>query len=130
MNDTIEFTVQVTKARAEYLARMLIEPLCDHCNRELAECDADPCQHSPYGLQGRGDDSDNHQVQHQSTYVDAVRVAGNLCPKCGSDQIEGFGFNVEHDKASQRVICIDCPAIWYDQYALVGYIIESEGKPM
>ena len=96
---------------------------------------ADPCEHSPYGLQGRGPDAADHQIEvdqvlQQSTYVNAVRVAGNLCPKCGSDQIEGYGIDVEHDKASQKVVCLDCPATWYDQYSLNGYIIENEDKTM
>lgn len=38
------FGVTVSKRRAEYLYQCLHRPLCGYCNRELDECEADPCQ--------------------------------------------------------------------------------------
>jgi hypothetical protein len=125
--DQIYFGVTVTKQRAEYLARMLNEPLCNHCGRECAECDADPCQNSPFGLQGRGPDED-YQAMLDRTYIDEVKALGNVCPICGCLDLEGHFINVEHDKATQRVDCLSesCQASWYDQYALDGYLLIKE----
>ena len=42
-DDMIYFGVTVTRARAEYLMKCLTRDLCEHCGRELDECEADPC---------------------------------------------------------------------------------------
>ena len=43
MGKLIYFGVTVSEARAEFLAKMLKVPLCQHCGREASECEADPC---------------------------------------------------------------------------------------
>lgn len=42
-DDQIYFAVTVSKRRAEYLFKCLSRELCAYCDRELDECEADPC---------------------------------------------------------------------------------------
>lgn len=37
------FSVKVDDLRYQYLMKCLVEPLCQSCGREEAECSADPC---------------------------------------------------------------------------------------
>lgn len=50
-----------------------------------------------------------------------VASAANLCPFCGSDDIEGGEFNADGTSAWCDVICNDCGKSWQDHYQLVGY---------
>jgi hypothetical protein len=47
---------------------------------------------------------------------------GDTCPACGSDAIEGRGFDTESsDTISQQVDCNACSASWIEIYTLSGY---------
>jgi len=122
--EQIYFGVMVGKQRAEYLMRCLDEPLCPHCGREIAECSADPCHQSAAGDIVSINYDDGNTIQFR--YTEAVKKGGFVCPSCGGHEGEGFGFDVDANTASQKVVCHDCPAVWYDRYALVGYQLEEE----
>jgi len=44
--------------------------------------------------------------------------AGNECPYCGSDHIEGGRPQTDSNCAWQEVICQDCEKRWNDVYTL------------
>ena len=50
-----------------------------------------------------------------------VEKAGQFCPVCGSNQIEGGPFEADSSTAYQEVTCLDCDSGWNDIYNLVGY---------
>lgn len=48
---------------------------------------------------------------------------GVRCPVCDSYRIEGDGsVEINDGSAAQPVRCLDCKAVWIDEYNLTGYI--------
>ena len=43
----------------------------------------------------------------------------NVCPNCGSDDLDGGSFNADCDVAWQRITCGNCNIDWEDTYRLV-----------
>ncbi|WP_298636789.1 hypothetical protein [uncultured Umboniibacter sp.] len=41
------------------------------------------------------------------------------CPKCHSNNVQGGSFDVSDNTVSQKMLCDDCEAEWYDVYQLV-----------
>lgn len=60
----------------------------------------------------------SNDVMNNEEYV---AKAGNVCPACGSDDIEGGSIDVEGKIAKQEVSCNNCDAEWSDNYMLCGY---------
>lgn len=46
---------------------------------------------------------------------------GLKCPFCGGSEIEGAEVNIDEGGAYQEVSCLDCNAVWSDNYDLVRY---------
>ena len=60
------------------------------------------------------------------TDIEYTDAAGNLCPKCEGDNVEGVdGMQVDSGVAIQGVKCNDCEATWDDLYTLTGYSIDQ-----
>ena len=49
----------------------------------------------------------------------------NHCPSCGGDNISYEG---HFNSGSQRVICGDCDAEWYEVWTYAGIIVAEEGE--
>ena len=50
-----------------------------------------------------------------------IEFGSNICPSCGSSDIEGGLVEVDSGGAWQDVSCPTCEATWTDTYALTGY---------
>ena len=52
--------------------------------------------------------------------------AGQVCPRCGSEQIEGGGKGMEVDGTTviNHMGCLECDFGWRDVYSLQGYVQE------
>lgn len=46
------------------------------------------------------------------------RCKKNLCPKCGSDQVEGREVEIIRGTARQDVSCLECEAEWAEFYTM------------
>ena len=57
-----------------------------------------------------------------------LKGGATRCPFCGSDQIEGDGFDVENLHAWQEMTCLCCDADWRDVYRL--YRLEVDAEPL
>lgn len=52
-----------------------------------------------------------------------------FCPECKSDQVEGRGgFDFEGDSVFQKVECLDCGAVWTDQYRIFDVELVEKGE--
>jgi hypothetical protein len=51
---------------------------------------------------------------------------GQVCPRCGSEQIEGGGGGMEVDGTTvvNHMGCLECDFTWRDVYSLQGYVQE------
>ena len=50
---------------------------------------------------------------------------GQVCPRCGSEQIEGGGgMEVDATTVVNHMSCLECDFGWRDVYSLQGYIQE------
>lgn len=62
----------------------------------------------------------------QKQYIDHHGVK---CPYCGGGDVEGQEVTIDAGGSSQEVSCLDCGAVWHDQYRLVGYAFEEIPSP-
>lgn len=56
------------------------------------------------------------------------KYCADVCPCCGSSNIEAGRVEVDADGAHQPITCHNCYAEYDDNYRLAGYEITSEGK--
>jgi hypothetical protein len=50
---------------------------------------------------------------------------GQVCPRCGSEQIEGGGgMEVDGTTVVNHMGCLECDFTWRDVYSLQGYVQE------
>ncbi len=57
-------------------------------------------------------------VEEQDEYL---RNGGNVCPNCGSKDIEGESLQSDCAMVWQKVSCMVCEATWTDQYKLLSF---------
>lgn len=55
-------------------------------------------------------------AKQKASYLNASKP--NLCPSCGSDEIEGGSVSIEGKKAIQECSCLNCESQWKDTYSL------------
>lgn len=53
-----------------------------------------------------------------------VEKDGSVCPFCGSTKLEGGHFDAHAGGISQKIKCLSCERIWYDEYQLIGFDLE------
>ena len=51
------------------------------------------------------------------------------CPQCGSDILEGHGFDDTGGDVRRKVECLDCGAHWTEVFVLTEYINLTERNP-
>jgi hypothetical protein len=107
----VYFGVKVSKARAEYLFKCLLRPLCT-CGREVDECEADPCNDRRIAdgelayCSGCKDLFDPQALDPQFRCAECRPVTRAEtryqfeCRECGASFPEGEGWN--------DWLCLDC----------------------
>jgi len=64
----------------------------------------------------------------QKEYVESK---GTKCPHCGSDMLNNGPCEYrELDHVYQQVSCLDCKAVWYNAYRLVGFETAPHADPV
>lgn len=59
-----------------------------------------------------------------------ARCKKNLCPKCGSNQIEGQEVEIMPGSARQDVSCLECDAEWAEFYTLDHFSFYEKSDPL
>lgn len=55
------------------------------------------------------------------------RENANICPVCGSTEIEGYFIEIDGTFAFQECSCNDCESTWLDRYVADAYILTQNG---
>ncbi|MBW3598183.1 MAG: hypothetical protein KY475_13045 [Planctomycetes bacterium] len=77
--------------------------------------------HETVAAEHENEDEDEAIARLTKEQVTAyLEKRGNLCPYCESEQIEGQSIEVNDGFATQEVICLNCSAVWMDEYRLVA----------
>lgn len=58
-------------------------------------------------------------------YFDHLKY-GNVCPFCGSEEIEGEQLDVNGTAATQQCYCHACDGVWTDTYQLKSAVLHTE----
>jgi len=53
--------------------------------------------------------------------IEKNRAKGNLCPNCGSHDIEGEAVDITQDGARQDCSCSDCESEWVCYYKFESF---------
>lgn len=59
--------------------------------------------------------------EQKASYLNAAKP--NLCPCCGSDEIEGGTVSIQGKKAVQECSCMTCESQWEDTYSLTDVTV-------
>lgn len=57
-----------------------------------------------------------------------VKKEDNICPFCGSDNLDGESVDIDANGASQEVSCFDCGGVWQDNYRLTSFTVIQAPK--
>lgn len=59
--------------------------------------------------------------QYPASQMQHVANNGTLCPCCGSAEIQAGSIELNEDRVTHEVFCLDCDAEWDDIYLFSGY---------
>jgi hypothetical protein len=64
------------------------------------------------------------QGDFQRMEYNYLKAGGGQCPKCKSGNIGGQSVDIDGNKATQEMVCLDCEHEWTDLYKLAGILEE------